>query len=254
MDEFKNEESLRSTILDDKVSISDIKQTTNKNKKIFIIIPICIAVVIAGIILYIFLSKEDENNDKSDIIPDTSDIIPDTSDEGSDEPIIINEQEFSVTIEVFKFRKNKGEKEHELPNINIPVYFLGEEFKCNEDNFITILDGKEVKFSKNFTFSKEGNYTVVYKFNKSLESLQNMFRNCYYITKINMSKIDGANLIDISKMFYHCDGLQELYLDGLDIHNVTNAGYMFFMCSSLSNLDLSKLNFSNVKDMISMFM
>ena len=100
MDEFKNEESLRSTILDDKVSISDIKQTTNKNKKIFIIIPICIAVVIAGIILYIFLSKEDENNDKSDIIPDTSDIIPDTS----DEPILINEQEFSVTIEVFKFR------------------------------------------------------------------------------------------------------------------------------------------------------
>ena len=43
------------------------------------------------------------------------------------------EQEFSITIEVFKYRKNKGEKEHEKPNINKPVYFLSEDFKCNEN-------------------------------------------------------------------------------------------------------------------------
>jgi surface protein len=162
-------------------------------------------------------------------------------------------QEFSVTIEVFKYRKGKGEKEHEKPNLNESVYFLSEDFNCNENDFQVFLDGKEKKFSKNFTFDKEGNYTVTYKLKKNFESLENLFRNCYYITKVNLKKIIGDNLIDVSKMFYNCDGLTQVQLDGLDTKNVKNAEQMFYGCSSLSNLDLSKLDFSKTEEMNSIF-
>jgi hypothetical protein len=162
-------------------------------------------------------------------------------------------QEFSVTIEVFKYRKGKGEKEHEKPNLNEPVYFLSEDFKCNENDFQVFLDGKEQIFSKNFTFNEEGNYTVTYKFKKNLTSFENLFRNCYYITKVNFGKVFEDNLIDISKMFYNCDGLTEVKFDGLDIKNVKKAGQMFYGCSGITNLDLRPLDFSGTEDMTSMF-
>ena len=135
----------------------------------------------------------------------------------------IYDQIFTVTIEVFKYRKGHGEKEHEIPNLNEPVYFLGEDFKNNETDFKIYLEGKKQKFSKNFTFSEEGNYTMTFKAAKEFESLENLFRNCYYITKINITKINGNKLTDISKLFYNCDGLYELNLSGLDIKNVIKA-------------------------------
>ena len=76
------------------------------------------------------------------------------------------------------------------------------------------LDGKNQKISKNFTFSEEGNYTMTFKTAKEFESLENLFTNCYYITKINFTKINGNKLINISKMIYNCDCLYELNLAG----------------------------------------
>ena len=75
----------------------------------------------------------------------------------------IYDQIYTVTIEVFKYRKGHGEKEHEIPNLNKPVYFLSEDFKCNVTDFKIYLDGKNQKISKNFTFSEEGNYTMTFK-------------------------------------------------------------------------------------------
>ena len=126
----------------------------------------------------------------------------------------IYDQIYTVTIEVFKYRKGQGEKEHEIPNLNKPVYFLSEDFKCNETDFKIYLDWKNQKISKNFTFSEEGNYTMTFKTAKEFESLENLFTNCYYITKINFTKINGNKLINISKMIYNCDCLYELNLAG----------------------------------------
>ena len=126
----------------------------------------------------------------------------------------IYDQIYTVAIEVFKYRKVQGEKEHEIPNLNKPVYFLSEDFKCNETDFKIYLDWKNQKISKNFTFSEEGNYTMTFKTAKEFESLENLFTNCYYITKINFTKINGNKLINISKMIYNCDCLYELNLAG----------------------------------------
>ena len=231
-EEFKNKKSLRNTILDNKDKAEDKNLNTIKLSKktimIISIIIICVIIIVTAIVLYFVLRNKDEST-----------------------PEI--EQEFSVTIEVFKYRKNKGEKEHEKPNLNKPVYFLGEDFKCNGSDFQVFLGGKEINFSKNFTFNEEGNYTVTYKFKKKFTSFDNLFKNCYYITKINFKKVIGDNLIDISNMFYCCDGLSEIILNGLDIKNVKKAVQMFYGCSSLANLDLSMLDFSKTEEMTSMF-
>ena len=206
-EEFTNEKSLRNTILEEKKDNEEIVETSpkpkslsKKNLLIILVLILTVVLLFSGIALYVFLRGEPEKE---------------------------IDQEFSVTIEVFKYRKEHGEKEHEKPNLNEPVYFLGEDFKCNETDFDIYLDGKSVNFSKNFTFNQEGNYTMTFKFTKQFESLENLFRNCYYITKVNFTKIAGNKLTDISKLFYSCDGLYEINLEGLDTSNVKKANQMF---------------------------
>ena len=177
-EEFTNKKSLRSTIMDEKDKDEDKNPNNIKLSKktimIIAIIVICTIVLVTVIVLYLLFRNKDDSSEEI-------------------------EQEFSITIEVFKYKKNKGEKEHEKPNLNKPVYFMGEYFKCNGSDFQAFLNGKEINFSKNFTFNEEGNYTVTYKFKKKFTSFENLFSNCYYITKIIFKKVIGDNLIDISK-------------------------------------------------------
>ena len=55
---------------------------------------------------------------------------------------------------------------------------------------------------------------MTFKTAKEFESLENLFTNCYYITKINFTKKNGNKLINISKMIYNFDCLYELNLAG----------------------------------------
>ena len=82
-------------------------------------------------------------------------------------------------LSIEKEKEKKNEKEHEIANLGLPVYFLSEEFKCEEKDLEVLLDGKNVNFSKNFTFYVEGNYTVTYILKKKFESLENLFTNCF---------------------------------------------------------------------------
>ena len=211
-------QSVRSSIMDEKAKDNEFPSQgkiscSNKNKLI-IILTACITVIIIIIVLLYIVLKDNANDNDNDNNNNTP---------------IKKDQKFSVTIEVFKSRKGRGEKEHEISNLGLPVFFLSEESKCEPKDFEVLLDGKKVDFSKNFTFYVEGNYTVTYKLKKNFESLENLFRNCYYITKINMEFISGDNLTDISKMFYNCDGLNEVHLDGLETKNVIKAGHICFM-------------------------
>ena len=134
-------QSIRSTIVEGKENDADEinpskKKTSQKTIIIISVLTVCIIALIIGIVLYLIL-KNDTPSDEP-------------------EPIIEQPQNFSVTIEVFKYRKGKGEKEHEKENLGLPVYFLSEEFKCEEKDFEVLLDGKSLNFSKNFTFYVEG--------------------------------------------------------------------------------------------------
>ena len=106
--EFINEKSLRNTIMGNKDKNSNSFKLNKKSRVLLIIFVICGTITVTGLLLYHILSNRNNNKLK---------------------PYEL-EQEFSVTVEIFKYRKGKGEKEHEIPNLNKSVYFLSEEFKC----------------------------------------------------------------------------------------------------------------------------
>ena len=68
-----------------------------------------------------------------------------------------------------------------------------------------------------------------------------------------LSKLDTANVTDMSGMFGYCEGLTSLDVSKFNTANVTNMDSMFSGCSGLTSLDVSKLNTAKVTNMGGMF-
>ena len=98
----------------------------------------------------------------------------------------------------------------------------------------------EINFNENFNTSNTTN-------------MDSMFRNCKFLTGLDLSNFNTENATNMSYMFYYCKSVTNLDLSNFNTSNITNMGYMFSGCSSLTNLDLSNFNTANVIDMSGMF-
>ena len=124
--------------------------------------------------------------------------------------------------------------------------------KENEKNFYQIyLDGKKVK--RNYFTNKENISKVKIIINNEIESLKELFANCFCIKEINFIKFNKKDIIDMSKMFYYCTNLIKINFNEFNTSNVTNMSNMFTGCLSLKKIEFSKFDTSNVKDMSYMF-
>ena len=108
-------------------------------------------------------------------------------------------------------------------------------------------------FNYEYTFPKEGNYTIKYIFKKPIKSTCFMFCNSESLTSLDFSKFNTKEVTDMGYMFFNCNSLVSLNLSNCKTNNVTNMDSTFFNCSSLVSLDLSSFNTTNVKSMHSMF-
>ena len=115
------------------------------------------------------------------------------------------------------------------------------------DNKIKSLDNlfKDCKCIKKINFNK---FT-----RKDINNISHLFHGCKNLEVINFYNFTTNNVTDMSYMFYNCESLKELNLNNFKTENVINMSYMFQNCSSLKELDLSNFNTINVIDMNSMF-
>ena len=112
---------------------------------------------------------------------------------------------------------------------------------------------KEVK--KNFVnYSKEKVSKIKIIIDSQIKSLSQLFEKCINIKKINFTKFNRKNIIDMSSIFDGCINLEEINFNNNFITDkVTDMSRMFFECSSLTKLDLSNFNTGNVINMEGMF-
>src|SRR5574344_50312 len=84
-------------------------------------------------------------------------------------------------------------------------------------------------------------------------TMKYMFINLVYMTNLNLSNFNTANVDDMSYMFEYCNNLETLDLSNFNTANVRTMSYMFDYCSSLETVDLSNFNTKKVFNMASMF-
>ena len=102
-------------------------------------------------------------------------------------------------------------------------------------------------------------YFFVLEWNITLKTTNNMFKNCYNITEIDLSKFDTSQITDMGYMFYmyywyyEFSSLTSLDLSNFNTSQVIKMDHMFSGCSSLSYLNISNFITSKVNDMNNMF-
>ena len=130
----------------------------------------------------------------------------------------------------------------------------------NGDNVITVYGSAEVagrtysqvEFTQGAAYGMDGTLTfeqgVVFP-----NDCSDLFQGGCDLISIDLSKIDTANVINMSGMFGECYALMNLDVSGMDTSNVTDMSGMFRWCDNLTELDVSNFDTSNVTDMNSMF-
>ena len=115
------------------------------------------------------------------------------------------------------------------------------------------IEDKIIPFSYFYKFNKKGKYNIKYIFKKKLTKLDYMFRDCSFLTNINLSYFNTNNVTNMRWIFCGCSSLININLSYICTNNVTNMSGIFYDCSSLTNINLSNFKTNNVTDMSSMF-
>ena len=127
--------------------------------------------------------------------------------------------------------------------------FLNKEINNITIKFNKKLDTCEEIFIdlKNILYIDTSNF-----FSKNMKSMWKMFQNCESLTSLDL-KLDTSSVTDMYSMFRNCTSLISLDLSDLNTSSVKNMGFMFDNCYSLKILDISKLDTSSVTRMYWMF-
>ena len=86
-----------------------------------------------------------------------------------------------------------------------------------------------------------------------VKDMSNMFRGCWNLHNIDVSRFDTRKVTNMMGMFYECYSISSLDLSHFNTTNVTNMFSMFAACYALAELDLSSFNTTNVFSMSGMF-
>ena len=117
---------------------------------------------------------------------------------------------------------------------------------------IYINGNRENLKSNSYSFDKKENIIKLI-WNKPLDDCDNLFKDCYFVSEIDLSKFDTSQVTSMSYMFSDCYKLTSLNLSNFNTSKVQYMIRMFGGCQQIKSIDVSKFNTSNVLDMSKMF-
>ena len=136
-------------------------------------------------------------------------------------------------------------------------WFIKDKQKNNEkkimENIEILINDKKIDFSYHYKFDKKGKYIIKYIFKCQLTNIAYMYKDCEYLTNIDLSNFKVRYVTNMSEMFYGCSSLRNIDLSNFNTRNVTDMSSIFNGCSSLRNIDLSNFNTQNTINMSCMF-
>ena len=117
---------------------------------------------------------------------------------------------------------------------------------------IYINGNRENLKSNSYSFDKKENIIKLI-WNKPLDNCDNLFKDCYFVSEIDLSKFDTSQVTSMSYMFSDCYKLTSLNLSNFNTSKVQYMIRIFGGCQKIKSIDVSKFNTSNVLDMSKMF-
>ena len=88
---------------------------------------------------------------------------------------------------------------------------------------------------------------------KEVTDMTDMFRECRYLSSLDVSGFNTEKVTDMSGMFYDCISLKLLDVTKFNTANVESMFNMFYNCQNLASLNVKNFNTANVTNMQGMF-
>ena len=133
-------------------------------------------------------------------------------------------------------------------------YILSERFDFDLLPDEVYLNGSKIDFiNKRQLNLEKGLNIITLKWNQTITSCKNMFKNLNNISEIDLSKFETSSISSMESMFYGCKSLISINFTNFDTSNVSTFFNMFKDCSALESLDLSYFNTSKITNMEYMF-
>lgn len=152
-----------------------------------------------------------------------------------------------------------GDYENEMgTSLSIPKYWWNGNSRSGYTKKV-VFDKSFAEFEPDYVsslFSNMSSLETVEGFENlnmtNITNLSSLFRYCYALKEVDMSKLNTENVENMSYMFTSCNNLESVKL-GFNTEKVYNMNYMFDNCNKLKELDLSSFNTENVTSMRAMF-
>ena len=210
---------------------NDKKNNSNNKHKIIILIAIIIVLIIIIFVLIIYFKKKPKSNSITNNINQIQ--------------FSIVENKFQVII--FNAEANKEITIFNPFNIGLRDidYIITSIYESPDKTRIL----EEKLYNNIYTPNKNGNFTFNIEFNKTLSTIEGMFKDCIYLSKIDLSGIKFDNISRMNSSFFNCTSLEDIIFGSFKLSHITNMDNAFEGCSNLSRLDLSSLKLNKLESM-----
>jgi hypothetical protein len=119
-------------------------------------------------------------------------------------------------------------------NYEIEVLSVKDEDNSGSSTLRNLEDISSYKFLSQFN----GKIEIRITFSITLISMFQLFKDCRNILEIDLSKLDGSNLINLNSAFENCDNLEFANLTLSNGDKVESMDNSFNGCQKLKNIDL----------------
>ena len=156
--------------------------------------------------------------------------------------------------------ENDGRTQSSIGEINL-IYdvqsslgntkLLGNEYNKESSDFDIVIDGKVIKYSKEYKFDSVGEINVQIKLYSNL-NMDYMFKDVEDLISVNMTSNDGCQIISMISSFEGTISLQNFTITGFGADQLKSMHKLFYK-SSLNLFTYSSFDTKNLEDMSYMF-
>ena len=101
--------------------------------------------------------------------------------------------------------------------------------------------------------SHSGYLLINIHFNNNLKNLDNCFKDCKQLIKVNLANLETGEVESMNSTFSGCINLKDINLEGINTGNLVDMSYTFENCKELTNINLSPINGNDLMNIRSIF-
>ena len=117
--------------------------------------------------------------------------------------------------------------DYEVKTITQNTQLLGKEFNIRNNQFDIYIDGKKIKYSKEYKFKTADSHKVQIKIYDKI-NMDNMFKGVSELVSVEMISSKNCQILSMTSTFENCENLRSFNITGFNGENLKSMKKLFY--------------------------